>query len=367
MKASQMYQLSLQECADTIRTIGNKRTVLMRGHMGIGKSSTLNMLAQDMPNHLPCYFDCTTKDLGDITIPNIKHMKDGSGFVRYLTNEELGVHNNRPIILMLDELGKANTAVKLAVMRICLDRKIGSYKLHPDSIVYATSNLGAEGVGDMFQGHQLDRMVTINVRKPDNMEFIEYGVVNGFDPTLLAFCKDNSQLFHGFEDYDDPEENPYIYHPRATRSAFCTPRSLHCASDILKARIKHPEIYSDKVLTAALMGAIGERTAMDMMAFVSLADQLPTLESIKQDPQTAKVPTNASALCMVVYRSLVQIDKNWLNSWMEYIVRLPSESQAMFANGVRAKNYSKRPMVMTNKKFTEWARLNNYMFSADKK
>ena len=86
MKASQMYQLSLQECADTIRTIGNKRTILMRGHMGIGKSSRLNMLAQAMPKHLPCYFDCTTKDLGDITIPNIKHMEDGSGFCLLYTS-----------------------------------------------------------------------------------------------------------------------------------------------------------------------------------------------------------------------------------------------------------------------------------------
>jgi hypothetical protein len=37
------------------------------------------------------------------------------------------------------------------------------------------------------------------------------------------------------------------------------------------------------------------------------------------------------------------------------------------ANGVRAPKYSKQSMVMTNKKFTEWAMANNYMFAADKK
>jgi hypothetical protein len=42
-------------------------------------------------------------------------MDDGSGFVRYLTNEELGIHNNKPIILLIDEYGKANAAVKNAL------------------------------------------------------------------------------------------------------------------------------------------------------------------------------------------------------------------------------------------------------------
>ena len=118
MKASQMYQLSLQECADTIRTIGNKRTILMRGHMGIGKSSTLNMLAQAMPKHLPCYFDCTTKDLGDITIPNVSKLNDGSGFVQYLTNEELGCHLDKPILLMIDEYGKGNRSLQNSMLRL---------------------------------------------------------------------------------------------------------------------------------------------------------------------------------------------------------------------------------------------------------
>jgi len=36
------------------------------------------------------------------------------------------------------------------------------------------------------------------------------------------------------------------------------------------------------------------------------------------------------------------------------------------ANGVRSKKYTKQSMVMTNKKFTQWAMDNNYLFTADK-
>ena len=141
----------------------------------------------------------------------------------------------------------------------------------------------------------------MTLRKPSNIEWIEdYAINAGVDHALLGWCKDNPQLFHGFEDVKDPDDNPYIYHPNAQRAAFVTPRSLEAASDWLKQR----HLYDDQTLTSLLMGTIGDRGAMDLMAFVKLADQLPSLQSIKDDPLNARVPDSAAAVCMVVYRSL---------------------------------------------------------------
>ena len=363
--AQQMYALNLDQITTAIRNGGNKRTILVQGHMGTGKSSLLKTLAAELPNHTPCYFDCTTKDLGDISIPKLATLSDdaGSDYVSYATNEELGVHLNKPIILMVDEYGKANPAVKNSMLRLMLERKIGAYELHPDSVVFATTNLGAEGVGDLLPPHARNRMTVITARKPDHMEWIEWGINNGVDHTLLGWCKDNPHLFYGFEDVKNPDDNPYIYHPKQQRAAFVTPRSLEAASDWLKVR----DSFDDQTLVGLLMGTIGDRGAMDLMAFVKLADQLPSMESIKQDPKNAKVPDSASAICMVVYRTLASLDKDWVDAWMDYMVRLDKEAQGMFANGVRAPKYAKQAMVMTNKKFTQWAMNNNYMFAADKK
>jgi len=267
------------------------------------------------------------------------------------------------VIVMLDEFGKSNPAVKNALLRFMLERKIGSYTLHPDSIVYATTNMGSEGVGDLLLPHQCDRVVPVKIRKPQNMEWIEWGINNDIDHTLLGFAKDNPQIFYSFEDVKDPDDNPYIFHPKQNRAAFITPRSLEAASDILKAR----HLMDDQTTTAALMGAIGERGAMDLMAFVKLADQIPSAESIKQDPKNAKIPNSAAGVCMVVFRTLASIEADWINPWMDYLVRLDKEAQGMFANGVRAPKYAKQSLVMTNKKFTQWAMDNNYMFAADKK
>ena len=360
--AQAMYALNLDQCVELIAAVGSKRTVLLEGDMGGGKSSTIRTLSEMFPNHVACYFDCTTKDLGDLNLPNMAVMNE-QGYVTFVPNEELGAHLGKPVILMIDELGKANTAVGNALLRVMQERMVGSLKLHPDSIVYATTNKGSEGVGDILRPHARNRITVVQVRKTDHMALIEFGINDGWDHSMLGWIKDNPHLMASFEDVKDPDENPYIFHPKQQRKAFVTPRSLHAASDILKTR----EHFDDMTLTAALMGTIGDRGAMDLMAFVSLADQLPSLQSIKDDPKNAKVPSSAAAVCMVVYRTLGALEKDWLDAWMDYLPRLDTEAQAMFANGVRSPKYSKQAMVMTNKKFTAWAMQNNHLYTADKK
>ena len=360
------YNLSLTQTATLIAANGHKRTVLAQGEMGIGKSSMLKELSRMFPDHIPCYFDCTTKDLGDITIPDIAKMDDGSGFVRYLTNEELGVHNHKPIILMVDEFGKANPAVKNALLRLMLERKIGSYTLHPESRVFGTTNLGAEGVGDLMLPHHLNRMTIITVRKPNHMEWLEWGINNDIHPTLLSWVKDSPELFHSFLEHENPEGNPYIFHPRAAgRSSFVTPRSLHSASDWMHAAEEYG--MDDTSTTAALIGTIGARGALDLSAYVALADKLPKLAEIKTSPEKAPIPDNAAAVCMVVFKALQSMDRSWVTQWMTYLNRLSKEAQALFCNGVRAPHYPHADVVVTNLAFSEWCRDNQHLFSADKR
>jgi len=138
---------------------------------------------------------------------------------------------------------------------------------------------------------------------------------------------------------------------------------LEKASNWLKIRGK----LTDKVLMAALMGTVGSEAAANLNAFVRVADQLPSLDSIKKDPMGAVVPSSASAVCMVVYRTLSTIDKTWMDAWMDYASRLDKEAQTMFAMQVRRPSYNKQAEVVTNKKFTAWCMANNYVFAADKK
>ncbi len=351
-----LYALSLDQAVNLVATVGTQRTVLLQGHMGCGKSSTLGTLAEMFPDHHPVYFDCTTKDLGDISIPSLN---TDEGYVKYLPNEEFGLHTGKPVILMVDEFGKANPAVKNALLRDMLERD----RFPEGSIIYATTNLGSEGVGDLLPPHARNRIITVEIAKPTPEALLEFGINDNWDHSVLGFIKDFPQILQDYREVRDPNDNPYIMHPKEQRTAFITPRSLHSTSDTLKMR----DQLDDVTLTAALIGTIGERGALDMMAFVKLADQLPSLQSIKQDPDNATVPTSASAVCMVVYRAVSMIERDWVDAWITYLRRLDKEAQGLFVNCIRASNYGKRDLIMQSKSYGQWAVDNNYMFAADKK
>jgi len=227
--AQALYALNIDQLVNLLIGLGPDRTVLIEGDMGIGKSTLLKLVSEKLPGHHPAYFDCTTKDVGDMFIPRISDAETGA-YVGFVPNEEFGLHHGKPVILMFDELGKANPSVKLAVNRTMLERTVGNTPLRAGSIVCATTNLGAEGVGDLLKAHTRNRLTVVRMRKPTSTEWIEWGINNGINPTVLGWVKDNPQVMTSFTEYDNPEENPYIYHPKAVgRAAFVTPRSLHAA------------------------------------------------------------------------------------------------------------------------------------------
>jgi hypothetical protein len=369
-QASKLYALNHKQVAHMIVKGGNKRTVLVRGHMGTGKSSLLHTLGQMLPDHILCYFDCTTKDVGDISIPHFMSIENGC--VRHVPNEELGIHLGKDVIVCIDELGKASPGVKNALLRFMLERKMGAFSLTENSIVFATTNLGSEGLGDMLLPHALNRITVVHLANPQQMEFIEWGINNGIDHSVLGWCKEQPALFMTFEDYpenisrDDFErENPYVYHPKHRRAGFVTCRALHAASDWVKLR----DTLDDQTLTAALIGTLGDRGALDLMAHVSMSKEMPKIADIKADPMTAKLPESAAARCLIIYHVLSNIERDWVDPWMTYLCRMSKDEQALFGSSVRAEGYNekRRSIVMTNGLFQKWARDNTYMFTTDKK
>ena len=363
-QAANLYALTLEQCADLIAKLGHKRTVIVQGDMGCGKTSGLrHLLSAKFPNHTYVEFDCTNKDVQDLSAPKFIAKAEAmiSDYVEFVPNAELGAHLGTPVIINFDEFLKAVEPVKRGVRRMMLERMVNGITLPEGSIIYGTSNLGSEGVGDTLAPHQRNAIIMVRMTKPDATRWIEWGINNGVDPSVLGWARENPQLFQSFEDVKNPDDNPYIYHPKSQRAAFVTQRSLVGASDIVKLR----DVLDDHTITGALIGTIGDRGAMDLMAFVALANDLPSLESIKRDPHNAKVPKSAAAICMIVYRSLSIIERDWVDNWMIYLERLPSEAAGMFANGVRAKGYGKQGMMMTHAAFTAFARTNAHLFGAD--
>jgi hypothetical protein len=178
---------------------------------------------------------------------------------------------------------------------------------------------------------------------------------NSIAPEILAWVKQFPHCLASYKD-DSQKENMYIYDPRKQQEAFVSPRSLAKASFIVKNR----QLLGIPTTLAALTGTIGEAASRDMSAYFSLADGLPTKESIYKKPNEATVPTDPSAKVILIMRELMTIKKENFDNWMIYLQRLPMEIQALFALNIMSSE--RKNIAANNKTFTDWAVKHNQFF-----
>ena len=260
---------------------------------------------------------------------------------------------------MFDELGKGSKAVQNACLTAFQERKLGIHKFPEGSIVFATTNLAVEGIGDNIQPHSRNRMCVVKMRKHTGEEWRWNFAQNaGVDPVVIATVLEYPAMTASFEDYERPDMNEYINDPRVPRAAFVTFRSLEKASDVLKACREFPE----DVLTHALFGIIGERATMDMMNILKLDNTMPAWREIVNTPTTTVVPDNGASVCLIVSKALHNVEVDTFDSWMTYLGRMTREAQAMFAMSVMSGKSPKRDIAVRNKAFTSWCVTNGYLF-----
>lgn len=344
--------INLKQAEELIATVGKEVTVHLRGQPGIGKSSILKSLSKRFPDHTPVYIDCADLDLGDLAMPAMNHTTKTTTFY---PNERFAIHEGKPVIIMLDEITKASEPVKNMLLPVMLERRLGAVEFHKDSIVYSTGNLTTDGVGDNMKAHAKNRLTAVTVRNPSDDEWINWAIDNDIAPEIIAWVK---QFPHSLACYTDEaqKENMYIYNPRKQQEAFVSPRSLAKASPIVKSR----QVLGEDTTLTALAGTIGEAAARDMSAYFSLADGLPTKESIYNKPMEANVPNDPAARVILVMRELISITEEHFDAWLTYLQRLPMELQALFAVNIMAS--SRKSVAAQNKSFVDWAVKNNQYF-----
>lgn len=360
INAQKLYTLSINQVLNLILS-NPEDTVLVQGEMGSAKSALLGMLGERLPGHKMIYLDCNTMGVEDTFIPNFRTI-DEQGVVSMIPNEQLGLHLKQPVILMIDEYGKGNEGLRNGLTRIMNEHEANGFRLHEGSYVFATTNLGVESLGDLIKSHQRNRVTVVTMRKATPEEFITYGVNVGLNPSVLGWVRETPHCLASCVYNENPEENEYAYHPRSSRTAFVTQRSLSRAS----RWVDRADVLDEQTLTAALIGTIGERAALDMAAFIQLAADLPKLAQVKSEPLTARVPASSSAVCMVAFRLLGALETDWIDECIDYVKRLPKEAQFLFFNTARDKQYKHRDAVMRNAKYGRWALDNNASFTADK-
>jgi hypothetical protein len=342
-------EVTLNQFASAVQTVGREVTIIGQGEPGIGKSSVLKTLAQAMPDYETAYIDCTLLDLGDFALPYTEQHGDMK-VTKFAPNARFKLHQKKPVIVMLDEIGKAMKPVKNVLLTLMLEQRIGDCKLPEGSIVFGTTNLVTDGVGDILEAHARNRVCLTKVAKPDSDQWIEWAMGANIAVEVIAWVKQFPHALASYTDGSSAKDNPYIYSPtRAGSSAFVTPRSLEKASDIVKQR----HILGDDLTINLLSGTIGESAARDMQGFLQVADKLPSWEAMTKDPQNCRIPDDAVAKCILIFSAVTRMDRTSLPSIMQYIRRMELEWQALFAS-TAMKATRTQGVCCSDKSFVNW-------------
>lgn len=365
-------RISLAQASTAIATIGAQRTCILRGEPGIGKSWLLTELASKFPSHRPVYIDCQLLlDQGDFFYPFITETDGGKRIAERVMLEDFNFHSKQPLIIMLDEVGKANKAVLNVLLTLIYDRRIGSVPVPEGTIVFATTNMATDGVGDFLAAHVRNRVCLLSVKKPhagfnpdgsvDDDSWGYWALSNDIEPGLLAWVKQNQHCLESYLDFTAGEKwsNPYAFHPTQGSESYVSPRSLHAASDIIKQR----DILGHDLTLSMLAGVAGESFARDISAFLMVKDRLTSLEAIVKAPEDAAIPedTDAVAMCVTVFNLIAATKENVIKPIIAYMNRMPKEYQAMYARSVMA-NREKQTTAVKCEDFRKWAMANHWMF-----
>jgi hypothetical protein len=342
--------LTFTQVLNLIAAVGDKRTVIVEGENGIGKTALFHALKR-MPkfaNHIAVDpVDCTQLSDGSVWMPDLDRE---NGVSRELPNErfgvsktnQLGVNNAQPIITFLDEIAKAPQFIKNVLAPIIYERRVGNYHMPEGSVVFCATNLAVEGLGDSIQAHLRNRLVFVKMRKPNAEEWVNWAIDNGsVNASVIAFVNNYPQVMESFLDYekggnhegkDLSKDNGMIFNPRSTAVAYATPRSLVAASDILNAG---DGVLDDDTLEAALIGTVGATTAENLASFVRFGRDICPLERVLKDPATAPISDNPTAQLVQVFQFVSRIDKREdAEKVVEYVWRMKAEMQSIFCNSV---------------------------------
>jgi hypothetical protein len=129
------------------------------------------------------------------------------------------------------------------------------------------------------------------------------------------------------QSYLEDPSNPYIFNPKKNTGAYASPRSLTKAGFICDQR----NVFGNDLTVEALKGTVGVSFALQMMAYLDVADTLPTWEEILKNPSKTLIPKSPAAQLLLLFGSIGQVDKKNAEAFTKYFFRFETELRMLWA------------------------------------
>jgi len=315
MKPSKLYE--------ALRAlIGESVPLHIWGPCGTGKSQIVGQVASDLGYE---FLDVRAVQLDPVDLRGLPRISsDQTEWVppKFLPNSGKG-------ILFLDELTSAPQMTQAGCYQLVLDRRLGEYRLPDEWVVIAAGNPASErGVHFAMPRPLRNRFVHLDL-EPDLDDWSKWAIKAHVRPEIIAFLRFKPELLHAADVTSDA-------------NAWPTPRSWEMASRVLAGVAKRTGarlISGASEFEAQLLdGTVGHPAASELVAFLRLFRELPSIDEILLNPTTANVPQEPSAqiaIATALGRVLSDIS---VGRGITYLERMPTEMRVMAVRDAAARD-----------------------------
>ena len=326
------YTLRPSELADVLALLVEARQpCILWGPPGSAKSQISSQVAAAL-NRI--YVDIRAMLLDPVDLRGIP-WRDPEGRTRWAPPVFLpATDDTRLFLLNLEELASCVPMVQASLYQLCLERKLGEYRLPEGASIIACSNREQDGaIVHRMPTALANRFVHLEIRV-DHDDWCAWAASNGIAPEVLFFIQMRPDLLHDFD-------------PRSSEKAFASPRSWEFVSNIVNRRSG----LDPSIERALYRGTVGEAAAVDFTAFLKIWRELPHPRAVIDDPENADIPGDSMtliALCGALYRMADDVN---LGAIVTYARRLRREV-GEFLVGSCIRN---EPDLQRSDAFIRWA------------
>ncbi len=237
---------------------------------------------------------------------------------------------------VLEDLGQATAAVQASYMQLLLDRRVNDHML-PDWVTFiACTNRRVDraGVTGILEPVK-SRFATIVELVVDVDEWCMWALTDGNMPAeLVAFIRFRRELLSAHKPTADIVNSPM-------------PRTWEAAGRWMQRGMP------DVILRKAIAGSVGVAAATELTGFLALYKQIPSIDGILIDPDTARIATEPHTLYAVVTGVGARVTVQNFGRIVRYAQRLADAGHGEFATLLVMDCVRKEPAVKETVDFTK--------------
>lgn len=308
--------------------------VLIKGSPGIGKSDIVEQAAADLDAVLQISHPAVSDPTDYKGMPAVIN-GDGSPKAEFLPFGDLNklINADRLTIAFLDDLGQAPPAVQAAVMQLIQARRVNGHKLSKHVVFCAATNdtthmAGVSGLLEPVKS-RWDTIVELDVKVDD---WCTWAYDNQMPDEIIAFIRFRPELLNQFKPTREIKNSP-------------CPRTVAAVGRWIKCGVKDYDVIA---------GAAGEGFATELVAFLKLYAEMPSLDEILMNPDSSPVPTQPATKYAVMCGLARKCTPDNIERVFRYAQRIEKEFEVCLVRDAVRLNKQNQ----TTRTFVQWATKN---------